>query len=159
MRFPVLLFEEFALDHQCRQDRQWSLGLVYSHRPPVMGKFVDHRLQGVCDGDGVGLPGPSAHIPVNVISFGSLTSHSWLSKSSYPPLPPGTAPPQQWLLLLPGPASDRVSENPAGRKLWSRRHLNQSGHCWLKTSASSQGWTHLQRFLAQPKVLSNPEEE
>lgn len=159
MRFPVLLFEEFALDHQCRQDRQWSLGLIYSRRPPVMGKFVDHRLQGVCDGDGVGLPGPSTHIPVNVISFGSLTSHSWLSKSSYPPLPPGTAPPQQWLLLLPGPASDRVSENPAGRKLWSRRHLNQSGHCWLKTSASSQGWTHLQRFLAQPKVLSNPEEE
>lgn len=28
VRFSVLLFAAFALDHQCRQDTQWSLGLV-----------------------------------------------------------------------------------------------------------------------------------
>ena len=28
VRFSVLLFEAFALDHQCRQDPHWSLGLV-----------------------------------------------------------------------------------------------------------------------------------
>lgn len=125
MRFSVLLFAAFALDHQCRQDMQWSLGLVYSHHSPMTGKLSDHHLQGACDEDRSGLPGPSTCIPENVISFGSLTSYSWLSKSSYPPFPPETSPPWQWLLLPPGPASDRVSENPGGRKRCSRRHLLQ----------------------------------
>lgn len=125
MRFSVLVFAVFALDHQSRRDTHWSLGLVHNHRSRTMGKRSDHHLQGACDEDEVGLPGPSACIPGNVVSFGSPTSHSCLSKSSYPPLPPGTAPPWRWLLLLPGPASDRVSENPGGRKPWSRRHLPQ----------------------------------
>lgn len=157
MRFPVLPFEGFALDHQYRQDRQWSLGLVYSHCPPVMGKFVDHRPQGACDEDGVGLPGPSAHIPVNVISFGSLTLHSWLSKSSYPPLPPGTAPPQQWLLLLPGPASDRVKWESSREEVVEPK-TSQPKRTLLTQDLWQQPRLCLQCFLAQPKVLSNPEE-
>ena len=140
VRFSALLFAAFSSDHQCRQDMQWSMELFYNHHFPMMGKLSDHHLQGACDDDGVGLPSPSACIPVNVISFGSLTSHSWLSKSSYPPLPPGTAPPWRWLLLPPGPASDRVSENPGGRKHWSQRHLPQPEQTLLTQEPVSICW-------------------
>lgn len=73
---PVLLFAAFALDHQYREDTQQSLGLVYNPHSPMMGKLSDHDLQGLCDEDGVGIPDPSTCNPGNVISFGSLTSHS-----------------------------------------------------------------------------------